>query len=97
MPVWELAMEHRADVEGAVELPDTKAISQSVYEELGVDLFFSLWFVFLNNKEREIASCTRLFFLDQRSRSRPQVKKDLNHYMKISVKEEIMISLLKHQ
>ena len=41
------------DVEGAVELPDTKGISQGVYEELGVDLFFSLWFVFLNNKERE--------------------------------------------
>ena len=38
------------DVEGAVELPDTKGISQGVYEELGVDLFFSLWFVFLNNK-----------------------------------------------
>ena len=50
MPVWDLPMEHRVDVEGAVELPDTKGISQSVYEELGVDLFFSLFFVFLNNQ-----------------------------------------------
>ena len=52
-------MEHRVDVEGAVELPDTKRISQSIYEELGVDLFFSLWFVFLNNKERS-QSCIGL-------------------------------------
>ena len=61
MPVWDLPMEHRVDVEGAVELPDTKGISQSVYEELGVDLFFSLWFVFLNNK----VSCVQ--YEDQRS------------------------------
>ncbi len=40
----------RVDVEGEVSLPDTKGIANSVYEKLGVDLFFSLWFVFLNNK-----------------------------------------------
>ena len=39
-------------LEGSVELPDTKTISQSVYKELGVNLF-SLWFIFLNNKERQ--------------------------------------------
>ena len=71
MPVWDLEMEHRADVEGAVELPDKRGISQSVYEELGVDLFFSLWFVFLNNKGRK--SCTRLFCRELDQGSRPEI------------------------
>ena len=47
---WELPVEHRHDVEGVIVLPDTEKIEQSVYENLGVDVFFSLWFIFFNNK-----------------------------------------------
>ena len=42
-------MEHRRDVEGNIVLPDTMKIKDEVYEALGVDTFFSMWFVFLNN------------------------------------------------
>jgi len=51
----DLPMEHPHDVFGRIVLPDTSAIDDSVYEKLGVDLFFSLWFVFLNN-DVEISS-----------------------------------------
>lgn len=49
LPVWELPMEHRHNVEGSLTLPNTMDIEPSVYDQLGVDLFFSMWFVFLNN------------------------------------------------
>ena len=48
-------MEHRApgDPEpgsAGVLLPDNRDVPPGVYSTLGVDLFFSMWFVFLNNK-----------------------------------------------
>eukprot|EP00094_Tigriopus_californicus_P001544 TCALIF_01493-PA protein Name:"Protein of unknown function" AED:0.04 eAED:0.04 QI:513/0.8/1/1/0.8/0.66/6/259/724 len=49
LPVWELPMEHRHNVQGSLTLPNTMDIEPSVYDQLGVDLFFSMWFVFLNN------------------------------------------------
>ena len=49
LPVELLPMEHRHDVKGKLILPNTLSIKNSVFEGLGVDLFFSLWFVFLNN------------------------------------------------
>lgn len=38
---------HQWSIEKA--LPDIKNIADSTYEQLGVDLFFSMWFVFLND------------------------------------------------
>ncbi len=52
LPAWELPMEHRHDVAGAITLPDNRGISPAVYASLGVDLFFSMWFIFLNNDVR---------------------------------------------
>jgi len=44
-------MEHRAqEEESGLVLPDTRAIPPSVYKSLGVELFFSMWLVFLDNK-----------------------------------------------
>eukprot|EP00095_Tigriopus_kingsejongensis_P006427 maker-scaffold469_size162558-snap-gene-0.30 protein:Tk06427 transcript:maker-scaffold469_size162558-snap-gene-0.30-mRNA-1 annotation:"hypothetical protein DAPPUDRAFT_309902" len=49
MPVDTLLMEHRHNVEGNMILPNTMGIEDRVFEQLGVDIFFSMWFVFLNN------------------------------------------------
>ena len=48
LPVWRLPMEHRDSMETV--LPNIKHVTRNVYEALNVDLFFSMWFVFLNNK-----------------------------------------------
>lgn len=45
----DLPMEHRIDVTGPIVLPNRTGVDEAVYQRLGVDLFFSLWFVFLNN------------------------------------------------
>ena len=51
LPPWQLPMEHRrGDGLGTVVLLDTRGVTPAVYEQLGVDLFFSMWFVFLNNE-----------------------------------------------
>lgn len=47
-----IPMEHRqAGVTGAIVLPDTEGVPVAIYEKLGIDTFFSLWFVFLNNEK----------------------------------------------
>ena len=51
LPVWELPMEHRHDVEGPIVLPLAvrEKRPNNLGHSIGADLFFSMWFVFLNN------------------------------------------------
>ncbi len=51
LSVSEIPMEHRSTSDDAPRhvLPNVREISTYVYQRLGVNLFFSMWLVFLND------------------------------------------------